>query len=219
MTTLPRQALALEYRLLRMPTQLLQTKVVARYLDDDNPSRLGFERVLGAADGFAGRLLHDERLTTRGTALRRRVELLTAADALTAQAKDQRQQSQRELQETEGQARKERERAVEHEREQVRQAREEAAAAKTEARQRAEEEERAAAERAEETKKRTVQAARTAAEKRTAAIEERTERATAAPKTQLRKASATRASARQKREDAQALGALSARERANRKRA
>lgn len=217
LTTLPRHVLALEYRLFRFPTQILATRVVARYLADDNPGRLGFERTLGVVDGYAGQVLGDERLTARGDALRRRVELLAEAEALSARATAQREQSTAELRGRETAARRDREQAVNSERDEIRKARERADAAKAQARQRAEDEARDAAKRAEQTKKRTVDTARRTAERRTSAITDRTQRATAAPKAQLKQAGQAKSAAQQQREDAKALAGLSARERSKRK--
>lgn len=215
--TPPRQMLSWEYRLIRLPAQLVQTRVVTRYLEGDNPGRLGYERLLGAADGFAGRVLHNEKLIERGDALRRRVELLAAAEQMEQQAQAQRTESRQALREQQEEARTEREQAAELERQRISQASEEAAAAKSQAQEQARKAAEQAARRAEAAKQRSVAAARSTAEARTSVIDKRVQRATAAPKAELRQAGDTKAAARAKRSDAAALGSLTDRKRRQRK--
>ncbi len=92
--TLPRKAAALEYSLLRLPATFVETQVVSRFLQDDSALRLGFERALGSLDETAGRLLADESLSQRGTALRRRTEILTNAAQLEEQAAQRKAQAE-----------------------------------------------------------------------------------------------------------------------------
>ena len=80
--TVPKRAAVLEYSLLRLPATVLQKQVVVRFLQDDSALRLGFERALGSLDEKAGRLLDDQALITRGSALRRRTEVLADAARL-----------------------------------------------------------------------------------------------------------------------------------------
>lgn len=84
--TIPRTIVGLEYKAVRYPAQLLETKVVAARLGEDNPVRLGYERFLGTLDSTAGRLLADESLSDRGRVLTRRVEILGRAIELEAKA-------------------------------------------------------------------------------------------------------------------------------------
>ncbi|MCW2613782.1 MAG: putative translation initiation factor, family protein, partial [Frankiales bacterium] len=77
--TVPKKAAALEYSLLRLPATLVESQVVVRFLQDDSALRLGFERALGSLDEKAGRLLGDQALTARGSALRRRSDALADA--------------------------------------------------------------------------------------------------------------------------------------------
>ena len=80
--TVPKRAAVLEYSLLRLPATVLQKQVVVRFLQDDSALRLGFERALGSLDEKAGRLLDDQALITRGSALRRRTDVLADAARL-----------------------------------------------------------------------------------------------------------------------------------------
>src|ERR1700712_5372954 len=86
LTALPRTLLGLEYKAVRYPTQLLETKVLATRFEEDNPFRLAVERVLGTLDGAAGSFLKDDELVTRGRVLTRRVEVLEKAVELEAKA-------------------------------------------------------------------------------------------------------------------------------------
>ena len=70
--TVPRTVIRWEYQLLRYPTHLLETKVVAARLPEDSAVRLAFERILGTLDLNAGVLLADPALTAQGRTLARR---------------------------------------------------------------------------------------------------------------------------------------------------
>ena len=71
-TTISRQMAKLEYAAMRMPFAVLEGCVIARYCDEDDILRLGFERFLGSMDWFAGLLLADETISGRGLRLLRR---------------------------------------------------------------------------------------------------------------------------------------------------
>ncbi|GAC1610662.1 MAG: hypothetical protein NVS3B26_18660 [Mycobacteriales bacterium] len=84
--TLPKAAVALEYKALRLPATVIETQVVVRFLAEDSALRLGFEKALGTLDEKAGSLLGNEALASRGHALRRRSEILGKAVDLEAKA-------------------------------------------------------------------------------------------------------------------------------------
>ncbi len=141
--TVPRTLVGLEYKAVRYPAQLFETKVVAVRLSDDHPVRLGYERFLGNLDLTAGRLLDDDALINRGRALTRRVEVLAKAVALEEKAEERRSAADAELRAEQQKAQQEKDDIqAEHEREAARlKAEREAEAAalarKAEARQRA----------------------------------------------------------------------------------
>lgn len=119
--TLPRTLVGLEYRAVRYPAQLLETKVVALRLPDDHPFRLGYERILGNLDLTAGKLLADPALTNRGRALTRRVDVLTTAIALEEKANERRSAADAELRAEQQRAQQEKDQIqAEHEREAAR---------------------------------------------------------------------------------------------------
>ena len=82
---IPRTVLRAQYRLARLPLQLLEQRVLAR-LDDDAPARLLFERSLGALDAAAGNVLGDPGLRRNGVALAQRSADRGRAAQLEAQA-------------------------------------------------------------------------------------------------------------------------------------
>src|SRR5690348_5263846 len=86
LTSLPREAVKLEYAVLRAPLTLLERHVVTRYLPDEATVRLGFERFLGSLDSAAGRVLSDDALYRRGAALMRRTSMLEKASQLESKA-------------------------------------------------------------------------------------------------------------------------------------
>ncbi len=113
LSTVPRGVAKLEYSAVRLPFTLLEEHFVARYLDDEASLRLGFERLLGSLDGFAGSLLADDDLSRRGQALRRRTELLAKADELETTAQARRSQADEKLRAEQAEARRAHEQAEE----------------------------------------------------------------------------------------------------------
>lgn len=90
---LPRNVAAWEYKALRYPAQLLETKVLATRLPADSPVRLAVERLLGSLDSTAGALLANPTLQERGRRLTRRTEVLAKAVALEEKAAERKQQA------------------------------------------------------------------------------------------------------------------------------
>ena len=95
--TVPRTVAGFEYKVLRYPSQLIATKVVAVRLPAESGLRLAYERLLGALDTRVGALLADPELTDRGRALSRRVEVVEKAVTLEAKAAQRREQANADL--------------------------------------------------------------------------------------------------------------------------
>ena len=108
LSTLPRGAAKLEYAAVRAPLSVVERQIVTRYLPDDAAMRLGFERLLGSLDTFAGKLLDDETITRRGQALARRSDLIEKATQLEAKAEQRKAQADEELEASTKQAAKDR---------------------------------------------------------------------------------------------------------------
>ncbi len=206
--TVPRSVAKIEYAAARLPLSLLEKCVIARYVDDEAPVRLGFERFLGSLDGVAGWLLADDVIASRGRALRRRAAFLAKADQLDAKAQARRAQAEEDLraeQETALQVREETRReadetafaALRQEQEEMQDARHEAAARATA--------EASQARRTADDRAAAADEAEQAAQRRISAQEEQ---ATAAAKQQLSDAAGQHALAEERRRDADHLGQL-----------
>jgi hypothetical protein len=95
-TTVPFAILRLQYRLIRLPLQLVEQRLMTR-LDDEAPARLLYERSLGVLDSTVGNVLGDPELQLRGTALAERSEALARAATLDARATAKREEAENEL--------------------------------------------------------------------------------------------------------------------------
>lgn len=206
--TLPRTVVGLEYKAIRYPAQLLETKVVAVRLAEDNPVRLGYERFLGTLDTTAGKLLADEALSDRGRVLTRRVEVLGKAIALETKAAERKAQADAELRATNEQAAQEKAR-IQREHEQTaarlkaeRDAEAQAVERKAEARKRADDKAIVDSSQA------IIAAERDRLDAQKAKIEARVATQTAAPKAELKTAGKNAQAAAEKRADAERLEAL-----------
>jgi hypothetical protein len=214
--TVPRTIAGLQYKALRYPSQLLETRVVAAYLPDESGVRLAFERVLGTLDATAGSLFADEALQHRGEALRRRALKVEKVVALEEKAAARRTEAEQKLAQEK--------QAAEQEKARVQQ-QHEAEAARLKAERDAEKQAiaRKAAERqkADETAIRSQTEAILSAERdridaQEAKIEARVATSTAQPKQQLQQASKTAKAAKQKAQDAETLSALAKAEKSSR---
>lgn len=96
-TAVPRAVLQLQYHAVRLPIMVVHTRILGRYLPEDSPLRLSFERVLGSLDSTAGRLLADQTLQQRGTAMRQHAAVRTAAAQLEHVAQRRRGQAEQQL--------------------------------------------------------------------------------------------------------------------------
>jgi hypothetical protein len=92
----PKAVLRLQYRVVRVPLQLIEQRVVGR-LDAEAPGRLLYERSLGAVDAAVGNLLGDPELKERGDALAERSTALTQAAQLDAVADQMEDRAETEL--------------------------------------------------------------------------------------------------------------------------
>jgi hypothetical protein len=214
--TVPRTAAALEYKALRLPAQVVEQRVVSRFLADDNAIRLGFERLLGTLDRQAGRLLCDEALTRRGDALIQRADVLARAVTLEQQAAATKEAADERLR-AEKQAADERRAQARSERAQeARKARTADQAAKRRAAKKATSRVKAAAEAVDETVEATVSAEEERLQRAEESIKTRTSARTAAPKAQLEDAVEVTSEADRERQTAERLGDLADREKQER---
>ena len=92
----PLAVLRFQYRIARVPLQMIEERVVAR-MGSEAPVRLFYERSLGLLDTAVGNVLGDVRLAMRGSALADRSDALRRASQLDADADQARQQSGAEL--------------------------------------------------------------------------------------------------------------------------
>lgn len=206
--TVPRTILGLEYKAVRYPAQLVETKLVAPRFAEDSPVRLSFERFLGTLDTTAGKLLADEALSDRGRVLTRRVEVLNKAVALEAKAAERKAEADAELKAKNQKAAEEKARIqTEHEQAAARlkaerEAEAQAVTRKAEARKRADEKAIVDSSQA------LIAAERDRLDAQKAKIEARVQTQTAEPKAQLKAASKGAQVAAERREDADRLKAL-----------
>ncbi len=214
--TIPRTAAALEYKVLRYPSQLIETKVVAVLLSEESSVRLAFERVLGSLDSTAGSLFADQGLKDRGRLLTRRAEIVETAAALEAKAQQRKVQADAQLRtETEKAAAKKAQAQQELERK-AQQVRAEKSAAKAAAEQKAHARQRADQQATAAKAESVLKAERQRAEEQQARIETKEKAATAAAKAQLGKAVQDTEAAQKQRSDAERLAKLAEAEKASR---
>jgi hypothetical protein len=95
-TDAPLGVLRFQYRIVRLPLQIIEERVVAR-MGSEAPARLFYERSLGLLDAAVGNALGDLRLAKRGGALAERSDALRRAAQLDAAADQARQQSSADL--------------------------------------------------------------------------------------------------------------------------
>ena len=214
--TLPRAAAALEYKALRLPAHLLETQIVAKYLADDSAVRLGFERALGSLDETAGRLLHDDGLTRRGSVLKRRADVLGQAVELEEKAARRKVEADEKLRSEQQQAAGQREKAEREQREKAEQVLAEEKAAKSKAQTKAASRTKADTKAVSSTAQAVLASERDRLEEQEARIENRTQARTAAPKAQLDDATAQATEAGRERQTADRLAELADDEKAGR---
>jgi hypothetical protein len=96
-TEIPLAVLRLQYRIARVPLELIDQRIVSQ-MDAEAPLRLLYERSIGSLDAAVGNILRDSKLRQRGTALAERSEALSRAAALDAAAVRRKQEAEAELQ-------------------------------------------------------------------------------------------------------------------------
>lgn len=95
--TVPRALAAVEYKVLRYPSQVFATRVVAVRLPEGSGLRLAYERLFAALDSRVGALLADQELADRGRALSSRADVLGPAVTLAVRAAQRRERANAEL--------------------------------------------------------------------------------------------------------------------------
>ncbi len=206
--TVPRALVGLEYKAVRYPAQLFETKVIAARFTQDHPVRLGYERFLGKLDRTVGTLLADDLLTDRGRVLTRRVEVLDKAVALETKAAERKAEADAALKARNEQAEQAKaEVQAQHEREAARIKAErtaEAASIERKAMARKKADERAIV----DSSQAIIAAERDRLDVEKARIEARVATQTAAPRAQLKAAGKSVQGAAERRAEADRLAAL-----------
>lgn len=206
--TIPRTLAGLEYKAVRYPAQLVETKIIAARLADDHPVRLSYERFLGTLDSTFGKLLADEALADRGRVLTRRADVLVKAAVLEEKAEQRRAEADAELAARNKKAEQERaDIEAEHQREAARLKAERDAEAKA-LEQKAEARKRADSKTIVESSQAILAAERDRLDAEKAKIEARVKTQTAAPKAQLKAAVNSAEVAQERRADADQLESL-----------
>lgn len=90
--SLPATFLRLQYRVVRLPLQLIEDRVMTR-LDAEAPARLLYERSFGTLDAAVGSVLGDVRLQASGAALADRSDTLSRAARMEAAADAKREKA------------------------------------------------------------------------------------------------------------------------------
>lgn len=215
--TAPRAAAALQYKVLRLPATVVETQVVARFLDEESRVRLAYEKALGNVDTTVGKLLANDALTRRGTALSRRAEVLETAVRLEEKAQQRQSEADETLREQKSQAAGQRRAAEQEKAERTRRLKQEAAAEKRRVKEQAEAQEKAAAKAISTSAQAKLDAERARLEQQEARIEQVKDARTAASKAQLEQAVERQSGADAERAEADRLAQLAEAEREGRK--
>jgi len=214
--TLTRSVIALEYKALRYPSQLLETTVVAARMPDDSGLRLAYERLLGALDSKAGSLLGDQRLTDRGRALTQRADVIEKAVALEAKAAERKTQAGEQLTTGTHKAQVERTQARQAYEHDVAQAANDKQKAQAEAQRKATERKHAEREAVATKARIQLEAEKKQADAHVARIDQQTAARTAAPNAQLSDALQDTKAAAKRKADADELAQLAQQEKLSR---
>ena len=186
--TVPRTVAALEYKALRLPATVVETQVVARFLDEESPVRLAYEKALGNVDSAVGKLLANDELTRRGTALSRRAEVLETAVRLEEKAEQRKASADEHLQEQKAAAAEQRRAAEKEKADELRRLREQEKAQKKAVKAQADAQEKAATDEVRAKAEAELKAERERLARTEERIEQRAAERTAAPKAQLSQA-------------------------------
>jgi len=197
----PFALLRLQYRIVRLPLQVIEEQVVAR-MGTEVPARLFYERSLGLLDAAVGNALGDYRLKQRGGALAERSDALRRASQLDAAAKRTREQSSADLKAKSDKVIEDRRDARAAKERDVRQARTSAEDRKRAAEEAAAHRTAAAKKQADETAARRKNSAEAAKRDKLARIRANEQKAAATAKSKLDSAQARRTQADMKRAQA-----------------
>jgi hypothetical protein len=184
--TVPRTVAALEYKALRLPATVVGKAVAT--LDEESRVRLAFEKALGNVDATVGKLLKDEALTRRGTALSRKAEVLETAVRLEEKAEQRKTAAAQTLEQSKSAAADQRRQAEKDKADETRRLREQAAAEKRRVKAEADAQEKAAAKAVQTKAQAKIRAEREDLAQTEERIEARVAARTAAPKAQLSEA-------------------------------
>lgn len=206
--TIPRTAVALEYKALRYPAQLLETKVVAALLPEESSVRLAFERLLGTLDSTAGSLLADQGLKDRGRVLTRRADVVEKAASLEAKAQQRKEQADAQLRAETEQAQAKKAQAEQERKRKAEQLEAGKRAAKAAVEQTAQARKKAEKEAIGSAVDATLAAERDRADEQKARIDGQAQARTAAPKAELKTAVENTQAAQQHKADADRLAEL-----------
>ncbi len=200
-TKFPLAVLGFQYRIARLPLQLIEDRMAAR-MAAEAPARLLFERSLGMLDATVGGLLGDSSLKMRGSALAERSDTLSRAARLDAAATQKQENAEAELKATREKAIKDQTQAQEAKEREIQDARTDAEERKSAAAEAAEKRTAAAKQQADEVaaqRKSSVEEAKRAAQARIRAEEQE---ASSAAQSKLDDAAAKRSQAADKRAQA-----------------
>ena len=213
--TVPRTVAALEYKALRLPATV-GASLVSR-LDEESRVRLAYEKALGNVDATVGKLLKNEDLTRRGTALSRKAEVLETAVRLEEKAEQRKAAAGEALREQKSAAAEQRRTAEQDKAQELRRLREQEKAAKKAVKEQADAQERAAAQAVQTKAQASIAAERDRLADTEARIEQRTAARTAAPKAQLSEAIERKQTADAERSAADRMAQLAEAERESRR--
>lgn len=212
---LPFAVLRLQYKLARLPLQLVENRLVTR-VPTEAPARLFCERALGILDATVGKAIRDPALVERGAALIERSDTLGRAAKLDAQAETRKEQADAKLKQARDEAIGDQRDARAGTEQQVEKARNTAQERKQNATQSAQKRSAAAKERADAeaaSRKEVAQSAQRKAEEKAKAAEKSAAKAADA---KLDDAEDKRGTARSKRVEANRLDDLATAEKKNR---
>jgi hypothetical protein len=213
---LPFAVLRFQYKLARLPLQLVENQVLNR-APAEAPARLFYERALGVLDSTVGNAIRDPALVERGAALMKRSETLGRAAKLDAQAETRKEQADAKLKQARDEAIGDQRDARAATEQQVAEARNTAEERKQEATRSAQQRSAAAKERADAVagrRKEAVQSVQRKAEEKAKADEKSAAKAADA---KLEDAEDKRGTARSKRVEANRLEDLATAEKESRR--
>jgi hypothetical protein len=214
--TIPRAVAGAEYTVIRLPLSVLETHVMERYLPEESPVRLGFERALGTLDATVGRVLSDPELTRRGAALARRSDVLAKAVALEEKAAARKDQANAGLKQAKRAAERKRADATQRAQVEVKELREQQQAERRAAEEKAEAAARAKVQAVEREAEAALEREQDELDSRLTSIESRTAARTAKPRAELEEAAELKGEANRERKTAARLGQLAETEKAHR---